>query len=146
MSITDEKVAELSTLVSIFRDELPQIQNQLAQIYKALAVQETNTGYIIKQYDKLSVVMDEYNALRTELKKLGETVNQTTNQLDKLQDSYNKLAAEQQVCLQHQNQKKEPEGLTWSKFLSIAPNAIALITFIAYVAYVLIFHKLTGGI
>ena len=145
MSVTDEKVAELSTLVSIFRDELPQIQNQLAQIYKARAVQETNTAYIIKQYDKLSVVMDEYNALRTELKKLGETVNQTTNQLDKLQDSYNKLAAEQQICLQHRT-KKEPEGLTWSKFINVAPNAIALITFIAYISYVLIFHKLTGGI
>ena len=43
MSTTDEKLAELSALVTLFKDELPQIQDSLSQIYRSLAVQETNT-------------------------------------------------------------------------------------------------------
>ena len=143
MSTTDEKLAELSALVTVFRDELPQIQDSLSQIYRALAVQETNTAYIVKQYDKITNVIENYNVLKSELKKLSDTVDKNIEQINRLQNLYlelNNNASKDSKSTNNDNK------MSLSTILHAAPNIIAVVSFLSYIAYVLIIHKLNGGI
>lgn len=139
MSTTDEKLAELSALVTIFRDELPQIQESLSQIYRALAIQETNTDYIVKQYDKVSHLIENYNILEAELKKLSDNVNKNIEQINKLQNLYLELS-------KNEKSSTSESKISLSNIIHAAPSFIAIISFLSYIAYVLILHKLNGGI
>lgn len=143
MSTTDEKLAELSALVTLFKDELPQIQDSLSQIYRALAVQETNTAYIVKQYDKISSIIEKYNVLKSDLEKLSATVDKNIEQINKLQNLYlelNNKSFKENKSINNENK------ITLTNILHIAPNIIAVVSFLSYIAYVLIIYKLNGGI
>lgn len=150
MKTPEEKLAELSVLVGNFKDEIPNIQHSVSEIYNTLTREQMNIQMLTKQYDRLVELVDKFKEVQFEIQKLDETSKKFINEMENIKHKVEEVSNKEQICESMIKQYHSGDGKTkWTleKVLALAPNMIAVIGFVAYLCWTVFFEKAkTGGL
>ena len=147
---TEEKIAELSVLVNDLKQKFPQMEHFMSEISNTLTREQMNIGMLTKQYDKLYEIVEDFKEIQYSVQKLNDDSRRFSEQMDKIKTNVESIIAKERNCeLLHQlHEKKDKETKTvWTfeKFISVAPNIIAVISFVGYLCYVVFMDKVKNG-
>lgn len=142
MENPDEKLATLSVLVDGLKRELPQIQEHISEMYRSLAVQETNFKNLNAQYEKLAIAYNSLIELQYIAKKLSDDTNRNIKDVEHLREQFQELI-QNPPCSNKQD--KQQNGMTMEKAIKYAPNIIGIITFVSYIVYSVLVTKINSG-
>lgn len=148
---TEEKIAELSVLVNDLKQKFPQMEHFMSEISNTLTREQMNIGMLTKQYDKLYEIVEDFKEIQYSVQKLNDDSRRFSEQMDKIKTNVESIIAKERNCeLLHQlHEKKDKEApktvWTFEKIISIAPNVIAVISFIGYLCYVVFMDKVKNG-
>ena len=108
---------------------------------------------LTKQYDKLYEIVEDFKEIQYSVQKLNDDSKRFAEQMDKIKTNVEEVITKERNCeILHQLQEKkdkEPQKTVWTfeKIISIAPNVIAVISFIGYLCYLVFVDKMkTGGL
>lgn len=141
MENPDEKLATLSVLVDGLKRELPQIQEHISEMYRSLAVQETNFKNLNAQYEKLAIAYNSLIELQYIAKKLSDDTNRNIKDVEHLKEQFQELIQNPPCSNKHNKQS----GMTMEKAIKYAPNIIGIITFVSYIVYSVLVTKINSG-
>lgn len=141
MENPDEKLATLSVLVDGLKRELPQIQEHISEMYRSLAVQETNFKNLNAQYEKLAIAYNSLIELQYIAKKLSDDTNRNIKDVEHLKEQFQELMQNPPCSNKHNKQG----GMTMEKAIKYAPNIIGIITFVSYIVYSVLVTKINSG-
>lgn len=144
MENPDEKIATLSVLVDGLKRELPQIQEHISEMYRSLAVQETNIENLNKQYEKLAVAYNSLIELQYLSRKLSEDTSKNMKDIEHLKEQYQDIVHNPPCSAKQPT--KEQNGMNMEKVIKYAPNVIGIITFVSYIVYSVLVTKINGGL
>lgn len=142
MENPDEKLATLSVLVDGLKRELPQIQEHISEMYRSLAVQETNFKNLNAQYEKLAIAYNSLIELQYIAKKLSDDTNRNIKDVEHLKEQFQELIQNPPCSSKH---NKQQSGMTMEKAIKYAPNIIGIITFVSYIVYSVLVTKINSG-
>lgn len=148
---TEEKIAELSVLVNDLKQKFPQMEHSMSEISNTLTREQMNIGMLTKQYDKLYEVVEDFKDIQYSVQKLNEESKRFAEQMELIKSKVEEVIAKERNCdYIHQLQDKKdttPPKTVWTfeKIISIAPNIIAIISFIGYLCYVAFMDRIKNG-
>jgi chromosome segregation ATPase len=146
---TEEKIAELSVLVNDLKQKFPQMEHSMSEISNTLTREQMNIGMLTKQYDKLYEVVEDFKELQFSVQKLNDDTKRFSEQMEVIKSKVEEVIAKEKNCeILHQMTKgHEPQKNVWSfeKVISIAPNVIAMISFVGYLCYLVFMDKMKTG-
>ena len=148
---TEEKIAELSVLVNDLKQKFPLMEHSISEISNTLTREQMNIGMLTKQYDKLYEVVEDFKDIQYSVQKLNDDSKRFAEQMELIKAKVEEVIAKERNCdYLHQLQEKKdshPPKTVWTfeKIISIAPNIIAVISFIGYLCYVVFVDKLKSG-
>ena len=148
---TEEKIAELSVLVNDLKQKFPQMEHSMSEISNTLTREQMNIGMLTKQYDKLYEVVEDFKDIQYSVQKLNDDSKRFTEQMELIKAKVEEVIAKERNCdYLHQLQDKKdqtPQKTVWTfeKIISIAPNIIAIISFIGYLCYVAFMDRIKNG-
>lgn len=148
---TEEKIAELSVLVNDLKQKFPLVEHSVSEISNTLTREQMNISILTKQYDKLYEVIEDFKKIHYAVQKLNDDSKRFSEQMESLKEKIEEIMSRERNCeILHQLQKereKPPPHTVWTfeKIISIAPNVIAMISFVAYICYAVFFEKVKGG-
>ena len=147
---TEEKIAELSVLVNDLKQKFPQMEHFMSEISNTLTREQMNIGMLTKQYDKLYEVVEDFKDIQYSVQKLNDDSKRFTEQMELIKAKVEEVIAKERNCdyiHQLQEKKDQPQKTVWTfeKIISIAPNIIAIISFIGYLCYVAFMDRIKNG-
>lgn len=147
---TEEKIAELSVLVNDLKQKFPQMEHSMSEISNTLTREQMNIGMLTKQYDKLYEVVEDFKDIQYSVQKLNDDSKRFTEQMELIKAKVEEVIAKERNCdyiHQLQEKKDQPQKTVWTfeKIISIAPNIIAIISFIGYLCYVAFMDRIKNG-
>ena len=147
---TEEKIAELSVLVNDLKQKFPQMEHFMSEISNTLTREQMNIGMLTKQYDKLYEVVEDFKDIQYSVQKLNDDSKRFTEQMELIKAKVEEVIAKERNCdyiHQLQDKKEQPQKTVWTfeKIISIAPNIIAIISFIGYLCYVAFMDRIKNG-
>lgn len=148
---TEEKIAELSVLVNDLKQKFPQMEHSMSEISNTLTREQMNIGMLTKQYDKLYEVVEDFKDIQYSVQKLNDDSKRFAEQMELIKAKVEEVIAKERNCdYLHQLQDKKdqtPQKTVWTfeKIISIAPNIIAIISFIGYLCYVAFMDRIKNG-
>lgn len=147
---TKEKIAELSVLVNDLKQKFPQMEHSMSEISNTLTREQMNIGMLSKQYDKLYEVVEDFKDIQYSVQKLNDDSKRFAEQMELIKAKVEEVIAKERNCdyiHQLQDKKEQPQKTVWTfeKIISIAPNIIAIISFIGYLCYVAFMDKIKNG-
>lgn len=146
---TEEKIAELSVLVNDLKQKFPQMEHSMSEISNTLTREQMNIGMLTKQYDKLYEVVEDFKELQFSVQKLNDDTKRFSEQMEVIKSKVEEVIAKEKNCeILHQITKgHEPQKNVWNfeKVISIAPNVIAMISFVGYLCYLVFMDKMKTG-
>lgn len=146
---TEEKIAELSVLVNDLKQKFPQMEHFMSEISNTLTREQMNIGMLTKQYDKLYEVVEDFKEIQFGVQKLNEDTKRFAEQMENIKEKVEEVIAKERNCeILHQLQKEnEAPKTVWNfeKIISVAPNVIAMVSFVAYICYLVFMDKAKGG-
>ena len=109
-----------------------------------------NIGMLTKQYDKLYEVVDDFKDIQYSVQKLNDDSKRFAEQMELIKAKVEEVIAKERNCdylHQLQDKKDQPQKTVWTfeKIISIAPNIIAIISFIGYLCYVAFMDRMKHG-
>lgn len=108
-----------------------------------------NIGMLTKQYDKLYEVVEDFKEIQFGVQKLNEDTKRFAEQMENIKEKVEEVIAKERNCeILHQLQKEnEAPKTVWNfeKIISVAPNVIAMVSFVAYICYLVFMDKAKGG-
>lgn len=148
---TEEKIAELSVLVNDLKQKFPQMEHSMSEISNTLTREQMNIGMLTKQYDKLYEVVEDFKDIQFSVQKLNDDTKRFSEQMELLKSKVEEVIAKERDCemIRKMTTKQEPPKTVWNfeKVISIAPNVIAMISFVGYLCYLVFMDKIkTGGL
>ena len=150
---TEEKIAELSVLVNDLKQKFPLMEHSISEISNTLTREQMNIGMLTKQYDKLYEIVEDFKEIQYSVQKLNDDSKRFAEQIDKIKTNVEEVITKERNCeilhqLQEKKDKEQPMTVwTFEKVISIAPNVIAVISFIGYLCYLVFVDKMkTGGL
>jgi chromosome segregation ATPase len=150
---TEEKIAELSVLVNDLKQKFPLMEHSISEISNTLTREQMNIGMLTKQYDKLYEIVEDFKEIQYSVQKLNDDSKRFAEQIDKIKTNVEEVITKERNCeilhqLQEKKDKEQPKTVwTFEKVISIAPNVIAVISFIGYLCYLVFVDKMkTGGL
>lgn len=147
---TEEKIAELSVLVNDLKQKFPQMEHSMSEISNTLTREQMNIGMLTKQYDKLYEVVEDFKDIQYSVQKLNDDSKRFAEQMELIKAKVEEVIAKERNCdyiHQLQDKKEQPQKTVWTfeKIISIAPNIIAIISFIGYLCYVAFMDRIKNG-
>ena len=147
---TEEKIAELSVLVNDLKQKFPQMEHFMSEISNTLTREQMNIGMLTKQYDKLYEVVEDFKDIQYSVQKLNDDSKRFAEQMELIKAKVEEVIAKERNCdylHQLQDKKDQPQKTVWTfeKIISIAPNIIAIISFIGYLCYVAFMDRMKHG-
>lgn len=147
---TEEKIAELSVLVNDLKQKFPQMEHFMSEISNTLTREQMNIGMLTKQYDKLYEVVEDFKDIQYSVQKLNDDSKRFAEQMELIKAKVEEVIAKERNCdyiHQLQDKKEQPQKTVWTfeKIISIAPNIIAIISFIGYLCYVAFMDRIKNG-
>ena len=151
---TEEKIAELSVLVNDLKQKFPQMEHSMSEISNTLTREQMNIGMLTKQYDKLYEVVEDFKEIQFSVQKLNDDTKRFSDQIELLKARVEEVIAKERNCdyihqlnAQQQQHNKEPQKTIWTfeKIISIAPNIIAVISFVGYLCYLAFMDRVKHG-
>ena len=143
----EEKLAELSVLVNDLKQKFPIMEHSMSEISNTLTREQMNIGMLTKQYDKLYEVVEDFKEIQFSVQKLNEDSKKFGDQIEHLKLKVEEvLSKEKNYEMIHQYQKQEePKIWNFEKIISIAPNIIAILSFVGYLCYLILLDKTKNG-
>lgn len=143
----EEKLAELSVLVNDLKQKFPVMEHSMSEISNTLTREQMNIGMLTKQYDKLYEVVEDFKQIQFSVQKLNEDSKKFGDQIEHLKSKVEEVLSKEKNCeLQRQLQKQEDTKIwNFEKIISIAPNIIAILSFVGYLCYLILLDKTKNG-
>ena len=143
----EEKLAELSVLVNDLKQKVPVMEHSMSEISNTLTREQMNIGMLTKQYDKLYEVVEDFKHIQFSVQKLNEDSKKFGDQIEQLKSKVEEVLSKEKNCqIMHQFQKpEESKGWNFEKIISIAPNIIAILSFVGYLCYLILLDKTKNG-
>ena len=146
---TEEKIAELSVLVNDLKQKFPQMEHSMSEISNTLTREQMNIGMLTKQYDKLYEVVEDFKEIQFSVQKLNEDSKRFAEQMEVIKAKVEEVINKEKNCemMQQISKQNTPPKTVWNfeKIISIAPNVIAMISFVGYLCYLVFMDKLKTG-
>lgn len=143
----EEKLAELSVLVNDLKQKFPVMEHSMSEISNTLTREQMNIGMLTKQYDKLYEVVEDFKQIQFSVQKLNEDSKKFGDQIEHLKSKVEEVLSKEKNCeLQRQLQKQEDTKIwNFEKIISMAPNIIAILSFVGYLCYLILLDKTKNG-
>ena len=143
----EEKLAEISVLVNDLKQKFPAMEHSMSEISNTLTREQMNIGMLTKQYDKLYEVVEDFKQIQFSVQKLNEDSKKFGDQIEHLKSKVEEVLSKEKNCeLQRQLQKQEDTKIwNFEKIISIAPNIIAILSFVGYLCYLILLDKTKNG-
>jgi predicted transcriptional regulator len=129
------------------------MEHSISEISNTLTREQMNIGMLTKQYDKLYEIVEDFKEIQYSVQKLNDDSKRFAEQIDKIKTNVEEVITKERNCeilhqLQEKKDKEQPKTVwTFEKVISIAPNVIAVISFIGYLCYLVFVDKMkTGGL
>lgn len=148
---TEEKIAELSILVSDLKEKIPQMEHSMSKISNSLTREEMNIGMLTKQYDKLYEVVEDFKEIQFTVQRLNEESKHFVEQMEIIKEKVEEVISKEknlEIIQQMQSGVPSvPQKTVWNfeKIISIAPNIIAMLSFVGYICYLVFVDKLKNS-
>ena len=146
-----EKIAELSVLVNNLKEKFPQMEHSMSEISNTLTREQMNIGMLTKQYDKLYEVVEDFKEIQFSVQKLNDDSKRFAEQMETIKAKVEEILAKERNCemlqqIQKATPKEQPKTVwNFEKVISIAPNVIAMISFVGYICYLVFMDKMKTG-
>ena len=143
----EEKLAELSVLVNDLKRKVPIMEHSMSEISNTLTREQMNIGMLTKQYDKLYEVVEDFKQIQFSVQKLNEDSKKFGEQIEHLKSKVEEVLSKEKNCELRQQLQKQEDTKIWNfeKIISIAPNIIAILSFVGYLCYLILLDKTKNG-
>lgn len=143
----EEKLAELSVLVNDLKQKVPIMEHSMSEISNTLTREQMNIGMLTKQYDKLYEVVEDFKQIQFSVQKLNEDSKKFGEQIEHLKSKVEEVLSKEKNCELRQQLQKQEDTKIWNfeKIISIAPNIIAILSFVGYLCYLILLDKTKNG-
>lgn len=143
----EEKLAEISVLVNDLKQKFPVMEHSMSEISNTLTREQMNIGMLTKQYDKLYEVVEDFKQIQFSVQKLNEDSKKFGDQIEHLKSKVEEVLSKEKNCELRQQLQKQEDTKIWNfeKIISIAPNIIAILSFVGYLCYLILLDKTKNG-
>lgn len=143
----EEKLAEISVLVNDLKQKFPVMEHSMSEISNTLTIEQMNIGMLTKQYDKLYEVVEDFKQIQFSVQKLNEDSKKFGDQIEHLKSKVEEVLSKEKNCELRQQLQKQEDTKIWNfeKIISIAPNIIAILSFVGYLCYLILLDKTKNG-
>lgn len=146
MQTPDEKIAGLTAIVDIIKKEMPVIHENISKMNNEISVHTNNIDIINKQYESLNKAYNELLELKYAFKILEESVKRNMEDMTEIKNKHWSMLHDETVAHDCPKCSKNDSPMTFEKIVKYAPNIIAIVSFLAFLAYSVLKVKMEGGV